>query len=97
MTETFANLGLAGATLAILFFIVRYFVTAINAKDIVIKDLTAQFLQLAKDDIDSRNQHTKALDINTRSNETIAKVASDSNDKLTVLILKAMKLERSKK
>jgi hypothetical protein len=44
--ELFTNLGLAGAALAIIFFIVRYFVQAMTKKDAYIVEQTKEFTTL---------------------------------------------------
>lgn len=45
MQGDFSQLGFASATLGILWFIVRYFITAIEKKDDQIQKITAQFTQ----------------------------------------------------
>ena len=63
--EIFSNLGLAGAALAIIFFIVRYFVKAMTKKDDFIINQTKEFTKLTgRFDTTVRNHishSTKAL------------------------------------
>lgn len=80
----YTQLGLAGITLAILFFVVRYFVQAMQEKDKVNKELTDKFIEITRGTIESQNKLAEAIDQNTS--------ASKSNtDKLSLLVLKALK------
>jgi hypothetical protein len=56
------QLGLAGATLAILFFIVRYFVQALKDAREDHKELTQKFIDLTKSDIETRARDTESRD-----------------------------------
>ena len=70
MPQEFAQFGVAGITLAILFFIVRYFVSTIREKDKEIIKLFADF----KETIDNHLAHeTKAFE---RLTEVIEKLQS---------------------
>jgi hypothetical protein len=41
--QDYTQLGVAGATLAILFFIIRYFVASLDKKDAYIKEMISEF------------------------------------------------------
>lgn len=89
--ENYTQLGLAGATLAILFFIVKYFVAAMNKKDDTITDLHTKFIELSEKNIVSHNELTTSLKANTESNRQVAVATKEGNDKLTAMILKVIK------
>ena len=63
--ESFTQLGIAGATLLILLFVVRYFISAMDKKDTYIQSITEKFSEtvnthLANENI-ARQQEMKAL------------------------------------
>lgn len=91
MENSWTQLGLAGATLAILFFIVKYFVATLNKKDVDITELNKKFIELSEKNITSHNELAQALDKNTQSNKEVATATKEGNDKLTAMILKVIK------
>jgi hypothetical protein len=105
--ESYTQLGIAGVTLGILFFIVRYFVSALTKQGDRHYELTEKFIQLSKDNIESHHRLADSIDANVKSNELLAKATKDSNeqvalatkesgDKLTTLLMKAIKNNNKK-
>lgn len=76
----FTQLGLAGAMLSILFFIVKYFVTALAAKDTSYTDLANKLLDLSNATVLSNQKLADAIQANTVANK-------QNIDTLTALIL----------
>lgn len=78
--ESYTQLGLAGITLGILFFTVRYFVKALTEKDITNKELTSKFMKMIELNIKSHNKLSKSIDLNTeitkKSADCIVKLAN---------------------
>ena len=74
--ELFTNLGLAGAALAIIWFIVRYFIQAMTKKDDFIIEQTKEFTkQTASFELTIRNHishSTKALNKLAKAVEHLA-------------------------
>lgn len=54
--------GLAGATLIILFFVVKYFVDALKEARKDTKELTEKFITVAEKTIESQNKATQVTD-----------------------------------
>ncbi len=82
MTETLTNLGVAGATLAILFFIVKFFVSAITKKDDYITAITKNFTRVVENHI----QHsTKALEKVSDTNKEMMGVLLELKDEIRTL------------
>lgn len=82
--QDYTQLGIAGLTLGILFFIVRYFVTAMNLKDQAILEQHDKLASLTERSIDGISKFTDALNRNTMSTK-------NNSDKLTSQILDLMK------
>ena len=59
--EIAAQYGIAGVTLAILFFCIRYFVNAMTVKDKYIKDLVADFQKTINNHIQHQTEATGTL------------------------------------
>lgn len=68
--EQFTQLGIAGATLFILFLVVRFFIQAIEKKDAYIKEITEKFSDTVNthlaNETASRQQTMDALTYHTR-------------------------------
>lgn len=82
--DNWTQLGVAGITLGILFFIVRYFVKALDAKDKVNIDLTNKFIKIAEENTEARIKLKQSIDANTNATKTTA-------DNLTKLVLDVLK------
>lgn len=99
MTELqgFTQLGVAGITLAILFFIVRYFVDAMKAKDEHIYSATKEFTKVVGNHIDhstkAMSELNKTLERNNDQQTNILSVL-DSN---TRMLGKMYELERERR
>lgn len=78
------QLGMAGATLVILFFVVRYFVKAMDMKDTYNKMLTEKLVGLVEDNIASRGKLVESIDANTKATN----VTTQNLEKLMIKILK---------
>ena len=78
------SLGSIGVVLSILFFIIRYFVSAMTRKDEVISQQYKELKELTIKNIESTDQFTKAITENT----VIGKVNMDNLTKLIVEIIK---------
>lgn len=83
--------SLAASILGILFFVVKYFVKALNKKDEDIKELTEKLIKISEENIISHNQLAQSIDASTTSNKEVAKATKDSSDKLTALMLRVIK------
>lgn len=82
--DNFTQLGIAGITLAILFFIVRYFVQAMNKKDDVIELQHRELKDLTVKGMDQTAKFTEAVNKNTEA-------AKESSDNLTKMMLELIK------
>jgi len=78
MTQEFSQLGISGLTLGILFFIVRYFITALKDKDCYIKQLTNDFTVVITNHI---KHETAAMNKNTKALDNLIKVITTMNKK----------------
>ena len=74
MTSEYTQLGLAGLTLGILFFIVRYFVSAMNSKDNLNQNLTEKFIKIAEDNIKTRGEQTQMMNKQVKSTDKLSKM-----------------------
>ncbi len=83
--ENWTQLGIAGLTLAILAFIVRYFVSALDKKDARNIELANKLLDLSEENIKTNNKLAESIDKNTE----IAKTTSDNLTKLMVEVIKS--------
>lgn len=81
-SSSLTQLGIAGATLAILFFIVRYFVTAMLKKDDIILALTDKFIKIAEENTEARVGLTQAINTNTKATESGTKHLSGLMNKI---------------
>lgn len=86
--DGWTQLGIAGITLGILFFIVRYFVKALQDSRLDSKELTNKFITLAEENIKSHTQLTSAITANTQVTRESIESSKLSSDNLTALILK---------
>lgn len=84
MTDGFTQLGISGLTLAILFFVVRYFVQAMTIKDKENAELTGKFIDMTRHNLESQSNLTRAIEANTIS----TKVSTDNLSKLMLKVLK---------
>lgn len=82
--DNWTQLGVAGITLAILAFTVKYFVSAMTRKDEINIDLTNKFIKIAEENTEARLKLKDAIDVNTEATRTSA-------DNLTKLILQLIK------
>lgn len=64
--DNWTQLGISGVTLSILFFIVRYFISALDKKDAVNLELTNKFIQIAEENTESRVNLKSAIETNTK-------------------------------
>ncbi len=79
------QLGIAGITLAILAFIVRYFVSALNEKDTRNGELANKLLDLSQENVKTNSKLAESIDKNTE----IARSNSDILTKLMVELIKS--------
>lgn len=84
MNTDYSQLGIAGVTLAILFFIVRYFVSTITKKDEANALLTQKLFELSQQGLAVQQKLATSLDANTEA-------AKESSDKLTALFEEVIK------
>ena len=80
----YTQLGIAGLTLGILFFIVRYFVSAMNKKDDILLRQHEELKELTIKGMETTEKFTQAVNTNTQTAKT-------SSDNLTKLILELIK------
>lgn len=78
ISEEITNLGISGLTLGILFFIVRYFITALKDKDCYIKQLTSDFTKVIENHI---RHETASMDRTTKALEKLTKAITKMNKK----------------
>lgn len=64
--DNWTQLGISGVTLSILFFIVRYFISALDKKDAVNLELTNRFIKIAEENTESRVNLKSAIETNTK-------------------------------
>jgi hypothetical protein len=83
----YTQLGIAGLTLGILFFIVRYFVSAMNKKDEMLLKQHEELKELTIKGMESTEKFTQAVNLNTQT-------AKKSADNLTKLILEVIKTNK---
>lgn len=84
MPDNITQLGIAGVTLAILFFIVRYFVEALKEKDKRNGDLADKLLDLSQGNIEANKKLSDSIDANTQATKT-------NTDNLSKLMLELIK------
>lgn len=84
MPDNVTQLGIAGLTLAILFFIVRYFVEALKEKDKRNGDLADKLLDLSQRNIEANKKLSDSIDANTQATKT-------NTDNLSKLMLELIK------
>lgn len=96
--ENWTQLGVSGLTLGILFFIVRYFVEAMDKKDDVISSQHKDLQELTIRSINATNKFTEAVNVNTNAAKQAAdvarqtaEVAKKTSDNLSKLMLKVIK------
>ena len=89
--EAYTQLGIAGLTLGILFFIVRYFISALDKKDGTISGLTDRFIKVTEDTNQSHAELTTAIGMNTKVTKESVEASKKSSDNLTKLVLKIVK------
>ena len=89
--EAYTQLGISGVTLGILFFIVRYFISAMDKKDSIIIDQYKALRELTERSILSIDKVSNTIEINTNATKTAAEVTKLSANNLTKLMLKVIK------
>lgn len=88
MIEAWTQLGIAGLTLGILFFIVRFFIKALENNRTDNKELTEKFIAITEENIKTHGQLVQSIDANTRATKESIDSSKLSSDNLTSLILK---------
>lgn len=91
--ENWTPLGIAGATLGILYFIVRYFVKALEHKDALNMQLTDKFIEIAQENTEARVKLTQAIDANTQMTKVSNEISKQNADMMTKLVVEAVKKE----
>ena len=81
--EAYTQLGIAGLTLGILFFIVRYFISALDKKDGTISGLTDRFIKVTEDTNQSHAELTTAIGMNTKVTKESVEASKKSSDNFT--------------
>ncbi len=96
--DSWTQLGIAGLTLGILFFMIRYFVGAMTKKDQVIATQYESLKDLTVRSIEATIKFTEAININTTvANQTAqvaqqtAEVARQSSENLSRLMVELIK------
>lgn len=82
--DNWTQLGVSGLTLFILFFIVRYFVSALKQKDQQYLELTEKFIKITEDNTIEKINLKNAIDANTAATRQTA-------DSLTKLVMDVVK------
>lgn len=82
--QDYTQLGIAGATLGILFYIVKKFIDELNESRRDNKELTEKFIRIAEENSEARIILKNAITANTEATKTTA-------DNITKLLLKVLK------
>lgn len=92
----YALVAIIGTIVGFLGIIIKFFVSEIRDARKENNALTTQFIELTKQDIETRVKLNTAVEANTQATNSSIDIQKKSNDNMTVLIMKVLNNDKKK-